>query len=61
MNLTADDTSPNFSWSGDWRRQATNQVSINSNFFLKTYHAAQAKGDKVSITFVGECPAAPAL
>ncbi|CAG7850900.1 SubName: Full=Uncharacterized protein {ECO:0000313/EMBL:CCA68253.1} [Serendipita indica DSM 11827] len=53
MNLTADDTSPNFSWSGEWRRQATNQVSINDNFFLKTYHAAQTKGAKVSITFVG--------
>ncbi|KAG8816079.1 hypothetical protein FRC17_000471 [Serendipita sp. 399] len=55
MNITVDDTSPNFIWgSGDvWRVQPPNQVTQNSNFFLNTYHAAQAKNARVSITFVG--------
>ncbi|KAG8849823.1 hypothetical protein FRB91_009594 [Serendipita sp. 411] len=55
MNITVDDTSPNFIWgSGDvWRAQPPNQVTQNSNFFLNTYHAAQAKNANVTITFVG--------
>lgn len=55
MDITIDDTSPDFVWgAGDvWRAQAPNQGSINSNYFLSTYHAAQTKGANVSITFVG--------
>jgi hypothetical protein len=54
MNITIDDTSPDFVWtSGDWRGQDPSQASINDNYFLQTYHAAQTTGANVSITFVG--------
>ncbi|KIM22356.1 hypothetical protein M408DRAFT_291466 [Serendipita vermifera MAFF 305830] len=56
MNFSIDDTSPNFVWSSgadDWKGQAPNQVAINSNYFLSTYHATQSKGSNVAITFVG--------
>ncbi|PVG01224.1 hypothetical protein CPB86DRAFT_120641 [Serendipita vermifera] len=55
MNITVDDTSPNFVWSGGdvWRGQAPNQAALNDKYFLRTYHAAQTKGANVSITFVG--------
>jgi len=57
MNISIDDTSPNFVWSDgadDWRSQAPDQLSINSQYFLQTYHASQSKGADVAITFVGE-------
>jgi hypothetical protein len=55
MNITVDDTSPNFVWSGGdvWRGQAPTQATLNDKYFLRTYHAAQSKGANVSITFVG--------
>lgn len=60
MNITIDDTSPNFVWStgaDNWKGQAPNQVAINNNYFLQTYHATQSKGSNVAITFVGQFPA----
>ncbi len=57
MNISIDDTSPNFVWStgaDDWRVQAPNQVSINSGYFLQSYHATQTKGANVAITFIGQ-------